>query len=190
MIILGFVPALGLRLSTCSVILFIYVLPWQGGKLCKGTQNPVCQLPWSPGRGAGQRGRPSLTADRLGGCNGGQRALFGLQRASHTPWLSLTGLISQAERSSCFPSSHLCARSCSQFLVSLHGDPQGYVPSRAPRMQGIGAPILAKISKEELLGRLSPAQRREGEIGHPDLGKHRNQASSGFWGTELIHLFT
>lgn len=102
----------------------------------------------------------------------------------------VTGLISQAERSSCFPSSHLCARSCSQFLVSLHGDPQGYFPSRAPRMQGIGAPILAKISKEELLGRLSPAQRREGEIGHPDLGKHRNQASSGFWGTELIHLFT
>lgn len=102
----------------------------------------------------------------------------------------VTGLISQAERSSCFPSSHLCARSCSQFLVGLHGDPQGYFSSRAPRMQGIGAPILAKISKEELLGRLSPAQRREGEIGHPDLGKHRNQASSGFWGTELIHLFT
>lgn len=102
----------------------------------------------------------------------------------------VTGRISQVERSSCFLSSHLCAQSCSQFLVSLHSDPQGHFPSRAPRMQGIGAPILANISKEELLGRLSPAQRKEGKFGHPDLGKHRNQASSGFWGTELMHLFT
>lgn len=34
-------------------------------------------------------------------------------------------------------------------------------------MQGIGAPILANISKEELLGRLSPAQRKKREIWTP-----------------------
>lgn len=81
--------------------LFIYLLPWQGGKLCKGTPNHVCQLPWSPGRGAGQRGRSSLTADRLDDRGRGQRALFrcaGLQSASHTPWLRLSRSLAASHR--------------------------------------------------------------------------------------------
>lgn len=143
--------------------------------------------PWSPGRGAGQQVRPSLTCltlDGLDGCSRGQALC-----APCRPWevlhahraqpLQVSVLTSPVRRSSCFPSSRLHAQSCSQFFVSLHSNPQGRFSHRAPQMQGAGTPTLASISKEEPLGRVSLAQRRERKVGHPDLGKHGKQASPG-----------
>lgn len=84
--------------------------------------------------------------------------------ADHAQPFQVSGLISQVRRSSCFLSSHLCAWSCSRFLASLHSHPQGCLLCRAPHMQGTGPSTLANISKEELLGRLSLAQRKERKL--------------------------
>lgn len=108
--------------------------------------------------------------------------------ADHAQPFQVSVLISQVRRSSCFLSSRLCVWSCTRFLVSLHSNPQGCLSCRAPHKQGTGPSTLANISKEELLGRLSLAQRKERKLDTPILESTGTRPAQGS-GEQRLYIY-